>query len=683
MSLRIAIDTGGTFTDVVAINDDTGEQWAVKTPSTPNDPSIGLLEGMRKAAGQAGIPESDINQLLHGSTTATNAVLEHKFEGLGLLVTKGFRHIIEIARQSVPDGYGNSYFWVKPPRLVPLHLVREVRGRIDFQGKEIDALDEDAVLEGAEQLVSRGVKCIGVCLLHSYANDGHEKRVGEILKERYPDIFVSLSSLVLPEYREYERAMTTLIDVMVKPYCKTYLRHAEDQLRMQAGDAPFLIMQSNGGVVSAEAAGQKPVTMLLSGPAAGVLGATYMSHLAGHKDVLTLDVGGTSTDVSLVEDLNPQLTTHSLIEHYPVKTPMLDIATVGTGGGSLAWIDDYGSLKVGPRSAGADPGPICYSRGGKKPTVTDAALVLGRLPNALVGGELELDVEGARVAFSELGASFKISAEEAAAGVFEIAAANQVNGIRQVSVLKGRDPGLYALVAFGGAGGLFAAEVADFLNITTVLSPPNPGNLSAFGLHVSDIKRDYIRTIVRRQSESDNAEIQKVWSDLESQGRKEISEEGVEDSAIEAHYSADMRYVGEGHEVPVNVPQDLSKEDAVEFIWDEFHNVHDKTFGFQYRDQQDVELVNLRVQAVGRANRPEVLKVNKNSDKLIVNSTRSVFWREEGWLDCPIYTRANFPIGISIQGPAIFEEYGSTVVVPRNWSASKDEYGNLKLERIS
>ncbi|MBR73165.1 MAG: 5-oxoprolinase [Rhodospirillaceae bacterium] len=683
MPLRIAIDTGGTFTDVVAINDQTGEQWAVKTPSTPDDPSIGLLTGMRKAADRAGFPESDINQLLHGSTTATNAVLEHKFEGLGLLVTHGFRHIIEIARQSVPDGYGNSYFWVKPPRLVPLHLVQEVPGRIDFQGKEIEPLDEDTLIKAAEKLVSRGVKCIGVCLLHSYANDEHEKRVGQILIDRFPDIFISLSSVVLPEYREYERAMTTLIDVMVKPYCKTYLRHAEDQLRAQAGDAPFLIMQSNGGVVSAEAAGQKPVTMLLSGPAAGVLGATYMSNLAGHKDVLTLDVGGTSTDVSLVEDLNPQLTTHSLIEHYPVKTPMLDIATVGTGGGSLAWIDDYGNLKVGPKSAGADPGPICYSRGGKKPTVTDAALVLGRLPNALVGGELALDIDGARSAFADLGSSFNISAEEAAAGVFEIAAANQVNGIRQVSVLKGRDPGLYALVAFGGAGGLFAAEVADFLNITTVLSPPNPGNLSAFGLHVSDIKRDYIRTIVRRQTSSNHAELLKVWSDLESLGREEISREGVEEKAIESHYSADMRYVGEGHEVPVKVPQGLSKEDAVLYIWDEFHNVHEKTFGFQYRDQQDVELVNLRVQAVGRAHRPEVSKINNTSDKLEIDSLRQVFWRDHGWLECPIYKRADFPTGYKVEGPAIFEEYGSTVVVPQKWLVFKDEFGNLILERIS
>jgi len=684
MSLRIAIDTGGTFTDVVAIDDDTGDQWAVKTPSTPSDPSVGLLNGLRKAAETAGMTAADVSQLLHGSTTATNAVLEHKFEGLGLLVSEGFRHVIEIARQSVPDGYGNSFFWVKPPRLVPLHLVREVPGRFNFEGDTVRDLDEAAAIEAVDQLVARGVKCIGVCLLHSYANDAHEKRVGELIAERHPDIFVSLSSVVLPEYREYERAMTTLIDVMVKPYCKTYLGRAARELKAESGDAPFLIMQSNGGVVSAESASQKPVTMLLSGPAAGVLGAAFMANLAGHKDILTLDVGGTSTDVSLIEDLKPHLTSYSLIEHYPVKTPMLDIATVGTGGGSLAWVDDYGSLKVGPQSSGAEPGPICYGHGGTQPTVTDAALVLGRLPDALVGGELSLDGESSRKAFVELGAKFDISAEEAAAGVFEIAAANQVNGIRQVSVMRGREPGLYALVAFGGAGGLFAAEVADFLDIKTVLSPPNPGNLSAFGLHVSDIKRDYIRTMVRQQATADRAEIKAAWDELESQGRAEIAAEGVEESAINIHYSADMRYVGEGHEVPVLVPEGLTGEAAVGHIWEEFHRVHERTFGFEYRDTQDVELVNLRVQAVGRAHRPDVsARAAAAGGDAEPHHTRPVYWRGKGWADCPIYRRTDLPVGARLEGPAIVEEYGSTVVVPDSWGLVSDAYGNLKLEKMS
>lgn len=683
MNLRIAIDTGGTFTDVVAINEATGAQHAIKTPSTPSDPSVGLLTGMRKAAEAAGGSPSDISHVLHGSTTATNAVLEHKFEGLGLLVTDGFRHIIEIARQSVPDGYGNSFFWVKPPRLVPLHLVREVAGRLDFEGNELTPLDEDSVVSAVSQLVADGVTRLGVCLIHSYADAAHEKRVGEIIAEHFPQLFVSLSSTVLPEYREYERAMTTLIDVMVKPYCKTYLNHAAAEIQREAGEIPFLIMQSNGGVVSNRAAGEKPVTMLLSGPAAGVLGAAFMSGLAGFNDILTLDVGGTSTDVSLVENLEPQLTSNSLVENYPVKTPMLDIATVASGGGSIAWVDDYGALKVGPKSAGAEPGPICYSRGGSQPTVTDAALVLGRLPLALVGGEITLDAAAAKVAYQRLGDRFAMSAEEAAAGVMEIAAANQVHGIRQVSVMKGREPGLYALVAFGGAGGLFAAEVADFLNIRTVLSPPNPGNLSAFGLHVSDIKRDYIRTLVRQQSSADSAEVEGAWSELEVQGRREIAAEGVAEDAIQVARSADVRYVGEGHEVPVTVPAGLTGDAAVQHVWAEFHRVHMQTFGFAYKGTQEVELVNLRVQAIGRIHRPTVSTPESASTAPVAAAERNVYWRGQGWARCDIFRRESLPNGHVLNGPLIVEEYGSTVVVPGGWQVSADAHGNLKLEKLT
>lgn len=683
MNLRIAIDTGGTFTDVVTINEETGAQHAVKTPSTPADPSVGLLNGLRKAAEAAGATAGDVSHVLHGSTTATNAVLEHKFEGLGLLVTDGFRHIIEIARQSVPDGYGNSFFWVKPPRLVPLHLVREVGGRLDYEGKELAPLDEAGVIAAVEALVADGVTRLGVCLLHSYADARHEQRVGEILAAHFPQLFVSLSSAVLPEYREYERAMTTLIDVMVKPYCKTYLNHAAAEMQRAAGEIPFLIMQSNGGVVSNSAAGDKPVTMLLSGPAAGVLGAAFMSDLAGFKDILTLDVGGTSTDVSLVENLEPQLTSNSLVENYPVKTPMLDIATVASGGGSLAWVDDYGSLKVGPQSAGADPGPICYGRGGTGPTVTDAALVLGRLPEALVGGEIALDADAARRAYGLLAAQFDMVAEEAAAGVMEIAAANQVHGIRQVSVMKGREPGLYALVAFGGAGGLFAAEVADFLNIMTVLSPPNPGNLSAFGLHVSDIKRDYIRTLVRQQSSADGAEIEAAWAELEAQGRCEIAAEGVAEDVILLARSADMRYVGEGHEVPVTVPAGMTDDIAFKHIWAEFHNVHMRTFGFAYEGKQDVEVVNLRVQAVGRIHRPSVVIAAGQQGAPAPNHTRRVYWRGQGWTECDIFRRETLTPGHPLDGPLIVEEYGSTTVVPLGWRVGADEYSNLKLEKVT
>jgi N-methylhydantoinase A len=680
MGLRIAIDTGGTFTDVVVIDDATGEITAVKSPSTPADPSIGLLDGVHKVLKVLDRPPEDLRIMLHGSTVATNAVLEHKFAGLGLLVTRGFRHMLEIARQSVPDGYGNSFFWVKPQRLVPLHLVREVPGRFRFDGTELEPFDHAATLSEVRELIEDGVRCIGVCLLHSYANAAHEQAVGELIRENFPDVFVSLSSVVLPEYREYERAMTTLIDVLVKPYCKTYLQNAANKVVARSGDIPFLIMQSNGGVVKHSTASERPVTMLLSGPAAGILGSIHMAELAGHRNILTIDVGGTSTDVAIIEDYKPMYTSSSMVESYPVKTPMLDIVTVGSGGGSIAWVDAYGSLKVGPQSAGADPGPICYRKGGREPTVTDAAIVLGRLPGALIGGEIKLDLESAREAYVRLGDRFGISAEEVAAGVLEIAAANQVFGIRQVTTSRGREPGNYTMVAFGGAGGLFATEVASFLGITNIISPPDPGNLCAFGLHVSDVKRDYIRTLVRRQSKADAAEIVTAWNALAQAGLDDIKAEGIPEEKITIHRVADVRYFGEGHEVQVDVPAELEGAAAVANLWKDFHRVHERNFGFHYEGEQDVELVNLRIQAVGMQHRPS-LKPEKSGGELARPfATRQAYWRKTGWVECPLYRRAELAVGQTIQGPAIIEEYGSTAVAPQGWTVSVDKYRNLILQ---
>lgn len=679
MGLRVAIDTGGTFTDVVGIDEATGRSWVVKTPSTPADPSIGLVNGVREIAEKAGVAPSAVSTVLHGSTVATNALLEHRFEGLGLIVTEGFRHIIEIARQSVPDGYGNSFFWVKPPRLVPLHLVREAPGRMLHDGSELAPLDEAATLAAVDELVALGVRCLGVCLLHAYANGDHERRIKALVAERHPDLFVSISSEVLPEYREYERAMTTLVDVLVKPYCKTYLDHAHREIRAEAADTPFLIMQSNGGVVTHATAGEKPVTMLLSGPAAGVLASIHVAGKAGVENVLTLDVGGTSTDVAIIERLQPHFTSETKVESYPVKTPMLDIATVGTGGGSLAFVDRYGNLKVGPRSAGADPGPICYGRGGTEPTVTDAAIVLGRIPPRLAGGLIALDRDAALAAFERMGERLGMAAVDVAAGVFEIGTFNQVHGIRQVTVTRGRNPRDFVLVAFGGAGGMFAVDVAAFLGMGHAIVPPDPGNLSAFGLHVSDIKRDFVQTLVRQQSSADWREIDRVWSDLEARALAEVAAEGVPRERIALTRLADVRYVGEGHEVPVFLPAGAAGEAAVEAMWRAFHGVHDRTFGFAYEGVQDVEVVNLRVQAVGTVDRPAVPAIARTAERPAPVGTREVYWRGTGWIDCDVYRREDIRSTAPIPGPLISEEYGSTVVVPPGWTLRVDDHANLHL----
>ena len=368
--MRIGIDTGGTFTDVVAVDQASGAIWSVKTASTPDDPSLGLAEGIRKVLALAERADGAVARVSHGTTVATNALLEERFDNLGLIVTRGFRHVLEIARQSVPAGYGNSYSWVKPERIVPLERVREVDERTTFGGEVLRPFDREQAAGVARWFRERGVDALGVVFLHSYANPEHERRMLEVLRAEHPDAWISISSEVLPEYGEYERSVTTLVDAFVKPKIATYVGRCEERVRAVVGEVPFVIMKSNGGVESAGAIGEHPITTLLSGPAAGALGAGYVAQLAGFDRVLTLDAGGTSTDICLIEGGEPLLTTEGAVGNFPVKTPMIDIVTVGTGGGSIAWVDQHGGLRVGPRSAGAVPGPICYGLGGDEPTVT-------------------------------------------------------------------------------------------------------------------------------------------------------------------------------------------------------------------------------------------------------------------------------------------------------------------------
>lgn len=683
--VRVSIDTGGTFTDVVAIDESSGAIVTTKTPSTPDDPSKALISGIRKAARAGSFDVRRVGTVVHGTTTATNAVLQRDFGRLGLIVTRGFRHILEIARQSVPDGYGNSYFWVKPPRPVTLERVCEVGGRLAHDGSELRPLAENDVAAAIELFRRRGVDCIAVCLLHSYASDIHERRVGELLEQMMPEAFVSLSSSVLPEYREYERAMTTILDVMVKPFTRDYLARAERLLHKEVGRVPFLIMQSNGGVVSAREVGGKPITTLVSGPAAGVLAAAFIGELAGFRNLLTLDAGGTSTDVCLVEDLTPHVTTETKVDQYPVKTPMLDIVAVGTGGGSIAWRGPHNSLKVGPQSAGAVPGPMCYGLGGDQPTVTDANLVLGRIPPRLLGGEVPLDAAQAETGIRALGEPLGLPVQEAAAGVLEIAAWNQSHGIRQVTVQKGHDPADYCLVAFGGSGGLLAGQVADALGITTVLLPENPGNVSAFGLQVSDVRRDYVRTLVRRQLEADPAEVEAVWRELEASGRADLAREGVEGDTVRLIRSADARYVGEASECSVRLDPGTIGDAAIEHVWDAFHAAHEQIYGFSYRGQQEVEIVNLRVQAIGEVNRPPTDPGDGgrgNGRVAQVPDTRIV-WFDSDWVETPIHDRSSLSPSSEVAGPAIIEEFGSTSVIFPEWTAYVDPLRNLIMTRAA
>ncbi len=437
MRLRIGIDTGGTFTDVVALDADTGRVLTTKTPSTPADPAKGFMAGVHKALQALGATGADVESVSHGTTVATNQLLEGKVGDLGLITTEGYEFLLEIARQSVPDGYGNSYFWVKPPRIVPVDRVRTIGGRLDFRGEQVRPFDETQAVAAARWFRDNGIDTLGVCFLHSYANPEHEHRMREVLRREHPAAVVSLSSDVLREYREYERAVTTLVDAAVKPRMAAYVAGITTRLREVAPGVPWYVMKSNGGVLSADEVVHQPITTVLSGPAAGALGAALVASDAGFDRVLTCDGGGTSTDVSVVIGGEPTLTTEGTIGRFPSKIPMIDVVTVGAGGGSVAWVSPEGSLKVGPRSAGADPGPLCYGRGGSEPTVTDAHVALGRIPAHLLGGEIPLDVEVARKGLAELADRLRLTTESCATGILEISAWNQANALRQVTVKRG------------------------------------------------------------------------------------------------------------------------------------------------------------------------------------------------------------------------------------------------------
>ncbi|WP_049562816.1 hydantoinase/oxoprolinase family protein [Nonomuraea sp. SBT364] len=664
-SVRIGVDTGGTFTDVVAVDEQTGEIVTTKTPSTPANPADGFLTGVGK------LGELDVASIVHGTTVATNLLLEDRITNLGLITTEGFEYLLEIGRQSVPDGYGNSYFWVKPPRIVPVHLVKTVGGRLDHRGAEVRPFSEEQAAEVARWFRSRGVTAIGVCFLHSYANPDHERRMREVLAREHPEAVVSLSSDVLREYREYERAVTTLVDAAVKPGMRAYIANLSSRL-----GKPFSVMKSNGGVLSAREVVHQPVTTVLSGPAAGALGAGLIAANAGHPSVITLDGGGTSTDVAVVIDGEPSVTTEGAVGRYPCKIPMIDIVTVGAGGGSIAWISPEGTLKVGPRSAGADPGPLCYRRGGTEVTVTDAHVYLRRIPPHLLGGEIPLDYDAARMGIEALAGKLGLTPQRTATGILEISAFNQSNAIRQLTVKRGLDVRDFPLVTFGGSGPLLACRLIDILGLPAVIVPPEPGNVSAFGLLTVDVKNDYVRTCVTR--DLDLAGAAKIFGELEGEAAEALDREGF-DEPVHVR-SADLRYYGQAYEVRVPAPAGPLDEEWRAQVVGRFHDAHEKLYGYAYRDdgRHGVEWVNLRVSGIGPITRP-VIRRDPYQRIEPVEASRSVHFEEAH--DTPVLQRAALEAGAVVEGPAVIEEYGSTIPIHPGFSAKVDEYGNLEVRR--
>jgi len=675
--MAIALDVGGTFTDVALSDPSSGKLFITKTPTTPADPSEGFLTGVARALALAGEDGRALSQVLHGTTTATNAILEDKGVATGLLTTAGFRYVLEIGRHDIPRR-ANMFAWVKPPRPVPPELIFEIRGRITVDGEEIEALDEGAVREAARRLRETGVVSVAVSFLHGYANPSHERRAREVLREEHPGCAVSLSSEVLPVFREYERSMATVLNAYVQPLVGRYVGRLEERLRSRGIAAPLRIMKSNGGVVGASVVSAQAIHTALSGPAAGVVGARLVGKAAGFPDVISVDVGGTSADICLIRGGQAEVTTEGRVGAWPLHVPMIDIHTIGAGGGSIARVTDDGTLVVGPESAGAAPGPACYGAGGDAPTVTDAHLVLGRIPPHLLGGEMELDVARARRAIEDrVARPLGLTLEAAAAGILDIVNNNMVGAIRLVSVERGHDPRGLALVPFGGAGPLHGADLATLLGMPAVVVPRHPGVLSTFGLLGSEVRNDYARTSLQKPPDYDRATVAAIFADLTGQAQAWLAAEGVPAAGRRISRLADLRYRHQGFEITVPWPErDLPAEPLIR----RFHAAHRRLYTYSLEDAP-VEIVNLRVAAAGQVRRFALpaLPARRGARTRTPARRRRVYFSGRGWTECPCVDREALSAGTVVSGPVIVEQLDSTTVVLPGQVARVDRFGNLVL----
>ena len=675
----LGVDVGGTFTDVALIRLADGHAFFHKLSSTPGDPSIAVADGVAGLLEMAGVAAADVQYFGHGTTVSTNAVLTGKTAPTGLITTEGFRDVLEIRRQRQPDAYDIRID--KPAAPVPRPLRRELRERTYLSGDAPVAPDLaqlDAILDDFQQA---GLEAVAVCFIHSYARPEHEARVADAIRARMPHLFTCTSHEVLAEFREYERLSTTVLNASLAPIMSRYLNRLEERAGALGLVAPK-ILQSNGGVASPREAGSRAVRTLASGPAAGVTGAAHLAVAAGLPDIITFDVGGTSTDVCLIENGRPLIARQKEINGYPVRFPMVDVHSIGAGGGSIAWVDRGGFLHVGPQSAGADPGPAAYARGGTEPTVTDANVVLGRLPpDALLGGRMPIDAGLARRAIEErIARPMRLSVEEAAEGILTILNENLMQAIRVISVEKGYDPRKFVLVAFGGAGPLLASPLARELDIGTVMVPPNPGLLCAHGLLVADVRADFSLTRIANVDETGAAGINAAFAELRSSVDQWFDRERIATDARRSECAIDMRYVGQSHELTVPVRAEPFAVGDLAALGAMFRDEHRRAFG--YAPERAVQLVTYRMTARTALDRPPAPAHAGGSTDLAAAriGTRSVYFREcGGFVECARYDRARVPLDALIEGPAILEQMDTTTIVLPGQSARSTREGNLLL----
>ncbi len=679
---RLGFDIGGTFTDLVMADEATGEIRIVKVPSTPKNPNVGALQGLKRLLAESNVKAGQLTFAIHGTTVVTNTVIEQKGAKTALITTKGFRDVLEIGRERRVTQY--DIFEERLPPLVPRYLRREVDERTAFNGEILKELNREEVETLIRELAGLGVESIAVCLIHSYSNPKHEKEIEEIASKSAPNMRVSLSSAVLPAWREYERTSTTVVNAYTRPKTERYMEELTEGLKAEGFRARLFIMTAAGGIVPVETAAQFPVRILESGPAAGTLAASFIGELVGEDNLISFDMGGTTAKVALVERGQPRITTVFEVggyrfkkgSGYPVEVPTIDLIEIGAGGGSIAHVE-MGLLKVGPESAGADPGPACYRLGGTQPTVTDADLVLGYLnPDYFVGGEMKLQRDLAVKAIEEYVAKpLGLSVIEAALGIHDVVNANMARAMRAVSIERGRDPRMLTLVAFGGAGPVHANRLAEQNKIRKLVIPLAAGVATAIGMLASDVKFDFVRTYVARIEEVNLDTVRSLYKEMESEAVELLKAAGV--TQMELVRSVDMRYVGQAYELNVQIPGGELSAGTVKTLEDSFISLYEETYGFTTGDP--VETVNWRLLAVGKVPRVKVKRVKeKGRAEDALKGKRKAFFAEYGeYVECDIYDRYRLLPEASIQGPAIVEERESTVVVCPKAKATVDEYLNL------
>jgi N-methylhydantoinase A len=679
MSYMVGVDVGGTFTDVTLVDSKTGEIKNHKVSSTPDDPSRAIMKGIKDILEINDIAVEDVQYLAHGTTVATNALIERKGAVTGLIVTEGFRDLLEIGRQTRPSLY--NFFEEKPQPVIPGNLRFEASERLLANGQVHKVIDEESLHKAIDALKEQGVKSIAVCFLFSYLNPEHEKVAVDTIRKRFPEVYVSASHEIVPEFREYSRLSTTALNAYLGPVMKNYMENFLNSVKEYGIPAEPYITQSNGGIISIHESVSSPLRTAVSGPAAGVVAAKNLAELTGYKNMITFDMGGTSADFSLIENGEPKISMEREVEGFPARIPMLDIHACGAGGGSIAYIDNGGALKVGPESAGSTPGPASYGRGGTKPTVTDANLLLGRLnPKEILGGRMTVDLEAAKQAINEnICEQSLLTLEEATAGIISVVNANMSRAIRLISIQKGHDPRDFTLVSFGGAGGLHCSALAKELNIPRVLIPPSPGTFCSLGLLVTDVRTDYVRSTLEEASPESMKVVASHFEELKEEGIKLLEKENITESKRKYELVIDMRFKGQNYEIPIPVEWDELTPTGFATLKDRFQEQHEKIYGYAKKDGI-LEFVNYRLTAVGQLPKARFEKLNVAGETPVPRASRQVYFTEiekPGYYDTKIFAREDLKPGNQLQGPLIVEQMDTTILVLPEQTMKVDEYGNL------